>query len=120
MRNCPDCQERTPEQDFSAFYCKKCHNRRNRESRARNGGARRYHLRRRYGLEPEQVEMIVRSQGGKCAVCEIAPATQIDHCHSTGTVRGVLCLHCNAAMGAFQDDPELIRAAISYLEAYGD
>jgi len=39
----------------------------------------------------------------------------LDHCHKTGKIRGVLCQHHNTALGAFQDNIELMRKAIDYL-----
>lgn len=98
-------------------YCKECHNSRNRAFiKNRYGGTRHYHLRGRYGVGAEEVAQLVIAQGGLCAVCQKRPATQVDHDHKTGDVRGVVCLLCNAAMGAFGDDPQRIRRAIDYLE----
>ncbi len=98
-----------------APHCKPCYNARTRESVRRNGGARKYHLKAKYGLTPEQIEELKAKQGGLCAVCREAEATQVDHDHDTGRMRGILCLHCNAGMGAFRDDPRLIYQAIDYL-----
>lgn len=42
----------------------------------------------------------------------------MDHCHSTGRQRGVLCSRCNTGVGMFQDDPDLMRAAADYIERY--
>jgi hypothetical protein len=61
---------------------------------------------------------MIRAQGGLCALCKTNPATQVDHDHKTGRVRGILCLHCNAGMGAFHDDPAIIERAIRYLEQH--
>lgn len=95
--------------------CKVCYNARTRESIRRNGGNRKYHLKRRYGITSQEAEALKATQGGLCAVCRKAEATQVDHDHETGRVRGILCLHCNAGMGAFRDDPRLIYHAIDYL-----
>lgn len=40
----------------------------------------------------------------------------IDHDHETGTVRGLLCPSCNQALGLLKDSPDILRAAIHYLE----
>jgi hypothetical protein len=75
-----------------------------------------YHLKRRYGITEAQFDEMVNQQGGLCAACKKRPATQVDHDHQTGRVRGILCLNCNAALGAFKDDPRIVWAAIEYLE----
>jgi hypothetical protein len=127
-KRCSKCGELKPILDFPRnrksrdgyhLYCKVCHNAQVRESKNRlHGGSRHYHLRRRYGIGAEEVKMLIDAQGGICPICRRRPATQVDHDHKTGRVRGVLCLYCNAAMGAFHDDPELIEKAIAYLERY--
>ena len=70
----------------------------------------------KYGISDAEVARLIEAQEGLCAVCRQAPATQVDHDHSTGKIRGILCLHCNAGMGAFEDDPSIILRAIEYLE----
>ena len=42
----------------------------------------------------------------------------VDHCHRTGVFRGILCAECNLALGKFQDSPDVLRRAISYLERH--
>ena len=71
---------------------------------------------RRYGIGADEVDKLIRRQGGLCAVCRRREAKQVDHDHETGAVRGIVCLLCNAAMGAFHDDPDLIRRAIAYVD----
>jgi hypothetical protein len=126
-KGCPDCGEIKRLEEFPRYhrmpdgrgtYCRLCHNRRTRESVRRNGGSRRYHLRQRYGLESDQIDLMISQQGGVCAVCRKRPATQVDHDHKTGVVRGILCIYCNAAMGAFRDNPAIISDAIKYLESH--
>jgi hypothetical protein len=73
---------------------------------------------RRYGIGAEEVDELIRQQGGLCAVCGRREAKQVDHDHETGVVRGIVCLLCNAAMGAFHDDPNLIRRAIAYVKEH--
>lgn len=76
-------------------------------------------LRRKYGITPEQRNTILDSQGFACAICHGAldegRATHVDHCHTTGAVRGILCSPCNTAIGLLKEDPEVLRRAVEYL-----
>lgn len=77
--------------------------------------------RRKYGIGPEQYAELLAKQGGKCAICGTTDPGRgreylcVDHDHSSGTVRGLLCSPCNYALGQFKDDPDLLRAALEYL-----
>jgi hypothetical protein len=62
-------------------------------------------------------ERMLASQGGLCALCgQRMKVIQVDHCHRTGEVRGLLCSMCNTGLGKFGDDPARLRAAADYLE----
>ena len=60
-------------------------------------------------------------QGG-CGICGCKEpggrygTWNVDHCHKTGAVRGVLCWECNVGIGKLKDDPNLLRRAIQWLE----
>lgn len=58
-------------------------------------------------------------QGSHCAICGTVAldgkAWHIDHDHTTGVVRGILCPNCNLGLGVFQDDTSRLASAISYL-----
>lgn len=121
--------------------CKKCFVQRQRERRAlrtpekieeHNAISRRTARRKRlrkYGLTPETFAALLDRQGGVCAICRKPETTKqphrksgdeslaVDHCHETGKVRGLLCFMCNTALGKFNDDPDLMRRAIAYIEA---
>lgn len=72
----------------------------------------------RYGLSLAQYHALLARQGNACAICrKAARVLCIDHCHMTGRVRGLLCRKCNGGLGFYDDDPELLRAALAYLEA---
>ena len=84
-------------------------------------------LRNMYGLNIEQFQDIIDSQGGGCAICgrqqnreKRARSLHVDHDHHTGKIRGVLCSCCNKAIGLFRDDPELLERAAQYLKEHGD
>ncbi len=78
---------------------------------------------RGYGLTEDSLLEMFASQENKCAICQaiLEPyggpkGTHIDHCHSTGKVRGLLCPQCNHGLGKFRDSPEALRRAADYLE----
>lgn len=81
-------------------------------------------LRNLYGMTREQFDIMFESQNRCCAICQspLQPrvnrktGTNIDHCHTTGKVRGILCLLCNLGLGQYRDNPALLRAAAEYLE----
>lgn len=74
----------------------------------------------RYGINVEDYERMLTAQDGKCALCYSTPAAKkhldVDHCHTTGTVRGLLCRRCNMALGLFKDNARVLSAAVRYLK----
>ena len=79
-------------------------------------------LKIRYGLTKENYNELLEKQSGVCAICrgpQKAPTRRldVDHCHKSGVVRGLLCDHCNKAIAFLQDNPELLRKVASYVEA---
>lgn len=73
---------------------------------------------RRYGLTDEDYQSMLREQGGRCAVCGSTERLCVDHDHSTGAVRKILCDYCNKALGLIEDDPRRLRALAEYIEAH--
>lgn len=77
---------------------------------------RRAHLKAKYGLSPEQVESMRKAQGGKCAICDRKQARLlVDHCHTSGKVRGLLCQTCNTFLGWYEGKAEHILRFQKYL-----
>lgn len=76
-----------------------------------------YNLRVRYGLSLEEFEARVAAQGGLCTVASCGnPAEVVDHCHSSGKVRGVICKKCNWALGYAGDSVARLQGLINYLQ----
>lgn len=67
---------------------------------------------------PKSFEQMLKEQNGLCLICKKEPQKKelaVDHCHLTDKVRGLLCTNCNLGLGYFNEDVELLRAAIEYL-----
>jgi hypothetical protein len=142
MKICSDCGL---EKDFSEFnqiksgsrktilrrMCKLCYNSRQSvykkqrlanmdpQTRQRNNIR---HSAKYIGLDPEVILAHFDSHSGRCDICnekELAKngRLHIDHCHKTGTFRGLLCAKCNTGLGLFRDNPDLLIAAINYLNS---
>jgi hypothetical protein len=74
-------------------------------------------LQTKYGLTLTQVEQMHKDVDSRCQIClGYAERLHIDHCHSEGHVRGLLCGPCNRGLGLFKDNPEYLANAIKYLE----
>lgn len=87
------------------------------------------HIKVKFGLTTDQYESVLVKQGGLCAICQkpekiIDPRTgslrrlAVDHCHKTGTLRGLLCTSCNHGIGKLCDDSTIIRRAADYIDRY--
>ena len=90
----------------------------------------RNYYKRKYGITKEQYDAMVLQQGGLCAICR-KPETSldsrtsssviglaIDHCHTTGRIRKLLCKRCNMCLGRVGDSVEVLQAMIKYLEEH--
>lgn len=84
-------------------------------------------LKRHYDIDMEEYQRMFVAQGGVCAICKKAErATQngkvrwlsVDHRHSDGRVRGLLCSNCNTLIGWANEDVQRIEMAIQYLEKH--
>jgi len=82
---------------------------------------RRHNLKAAYNMTPEDYDLMLAFQGGGCKICGTKdPKTKsgrfnIDHCHESGAIRGILCNPCNVGLGAFTDDISKLEAAVRYL-----
>lgn len=81
-------------------------------------------LKHAYGITLEEYQAMLRSQHHKCAACDVdltqMPTNQIhiDHCHTTGAIRGILCGSCNRALGLMRDNPVRLRKLADYVERF--
>jgi hypothetical protein len=77
-------------------------------------------LRYLFGITLDDYNKLKENQNYKCAICGNERSEKkdfhVDHCHSTGKIRGLLCSNCNTGLGQFKDNIELLNKAISYLK----
>lgn len=86
---------------------------------------RNHHLKGTFGITVEQYGEMHKAQNGLCAICN-EPETAmrkgevinlaVDHCHTTGAVRGLLCRDCNHTLGKMKEDSAALRRAADYLD----
>lgn len=76
-------------------------------------------LKNKYSIDNERLKLLYESQSFKCAICsrteDEAGKFDIDHCHKSGHVRGLLCRSCNLGLGMFSDNTGILSLAIKYL-----
>lgn len=80
----------------------------------------------KFSIDKERFLQMLRDQDNKCKICGIdheewksannGKAFAVDHCHTTGKIRGLLCSWCNKGLGHFKDNQEALLAAIQYLK----
>ena len=104
--------------------CKKCTNKRcskRQKDIGYDNTSRSRHYKNRYGINLEEYEKILKDQKGVCAICKKSEKCStkkrlhVDHCHDTNEIRGLLCHHCNVALGNFKDDLDMLENAAVYL-----
>ena len=79
--------------------------------------ARNYSLKRKYKITFEEYNVIYNRQQGKCAICgNPEELLHVDHNHTTGEIRGLLCLKCNRGIGFLNDDIKILEQALAYLK----
>ena len=128
-KKCCRCGERKPLERFGnnkrssdgkLGHCKDCTASEMRKWRRSNPNKVRANNRKhRYGITAEEFALRLSEQMGLCLVCSdpIDEATAcVDHCHTHGHVRGLLCHPCNKGLGHFRDDTERLAKALAYLE----
>lgn len=81
---------------------------------------------KRYGIDCDTYEAILIMQDGLCAICGLPPSGKnqqsilhIDHCHTTGEIRGLLCHGCNTGIGGLKHNITILGNAKSYLNLHG-
>lgn len=86
------------------------------------------HYKKRYGITVEQYEAMAKQQNYLCAICN-NPETKkrkdgttmilcVDHNHTTGKVRELLCNKCNIFLGHLETNNVSLDAVAAYIERH--
>jgi hypothetical protein len=81
-----------------------------------------YTLIKAYGIKSKEYNKLLEKQNGCCAICKKPQESfkrmlSVDHDHTTGKIRGLLCYRCNSALGFLCDSVDMLNVAIKYLES---
>ena len=141
MKTCKNCLVEKPLEEFythkrtrdgKGSWCKKCLINKTAEKRKDpiqkelwKEYGRRSMLKKRYGITADKYDEMVALQSNSCAICGSTDVggrggssrLAVDHDHTTGKVRGLLCANCNNGLGRFKDNPDFLQKAIDYLNS---
>jgi len=88
---------------------------------AQRARVRNWHYRTHYGMSADDKRLMEQAQDNRCAICKThfsemnQRRIHVDHCHTTGKVRGILCHNCNQVLGQAADKIDVLESAIKYL-----
>tara|TARA_R110000782_G_scaffold244042_1_gene330799 strand:+ start:68 stop:529 length:462 start_codon:yes stop_codon:yes gene_type:complete len=150
MKECKKCSIEKPLIAFSKdkrqesgyfYYCKECCAAKDKAKYAKNTAeicekakthyaknrkkVRNQHLQKMYGIDTAIYEGMREQQLFSCLICKEHEDTLkrglfVDHCHTTGKVRGLLCQPCNFLLGMARDDRSVLKQAIKYLDQHNE
>jgi hypothetical protein len=109
------------QRDGYAHYCKPCKRAADKESKAKRDPEKvrlikqDQHLRATYGITLADYDLMYAIQQGRCAICSVCSDNlDVDHCHESGIVRGLLCRRCNLGL-SWIETPGWLNHAYTYL-----
>lgn len=130
MKHCSACNELKSLDEFNkhpdtkdkkSTFCRVCSNQKCKDWYAKNQTRKKnYGLKYKYGISLEKFLDMVSNQRGCCAICSVEfttdKSTHVDHNHSTGEIRMLLCNSCNHLLGNAKDSIQILENAIEYLK----
>jgi hypothetical protein len=121
---CNSCKDWLLNSEFGKAhsYCKQCYRDRS-NSRYDLDKQRSHLLKKKYGITSDKYNQMLSEQNHKCYICHIHEdkldrSLAVDHCHTTGKVRGLLCGNCNRFLGQIDDNINTAERLLEYLNKY--
>ena len=140
MKKCTKCGEVKSLDQFSnhirhkdgkRFRCKVCEAADQKEAKQKRlaldyegtrSKERAHNLKRMFGMSLEEYDEKLKAQDGVCAICgglcKSGKRLAVDHNHTTGKIRDLLCGNCNGGLGKFLENPELLLKAADYIRKH--
>lgn len=80
-----------------------------------------YHRKLKYNITENDYQKMLINQDYSCAICgihreDLNKDLAVDHCHSTGKIRDLLCANCNSGIGFFKESLFKLKSAIKYIK----
>lgn len=80
-------------------------------------------LEKTYGIDSFEWQRMFNAQKGCCLICgthqsKLKGRLHVDHCHTTGKIRSLLCVNCNQALGSIKEDREKALRLVDYIDNY--
>ena len=81
-----------------------------------------YNLKRKFNMSTDDYQKMLEQQGGRCATCDKEKSSNgkrlaVDHCHTTGKIRGLLCNECNTSLGLLKENTDILQELINYINS---
>lgn len=140
MKTCTNCKEtkcfseffkETRAKDGFLAHCKTCKKQylqkwvsENKEKKAKANSS--WYYKSKHNISYNEFRERASAQNNKCALCSVDLSFDkiqdnkavMDHCHTSGHKRGVLCYSCNLGLGKFKDNIKTLQNAVNYLKEY--
>jgi len=131
VARCPRCGQEKNLSEFNkdkhtylgySIYCRFCNRQKARERYLNHKERHKdVQLKSHFDITLEMYKEMESGQDGGCAICgrtraENGKSLAVDHCHTSGKVRGLLCNTCNTGLGMFNDSASILRQAVEYLD----
>lgn len=127
---CSNCKKVLPVSDFTKRLrnkdglrsrCKYCDRKDENSYRKKNPEVeRKRKLKSKYNITLEEYNNMIISQNGECYICKKQKILSVDHNHKTGRIRKLLCQKCNAGIGMFDENIDILKNVILYIQEHNN
>jgi len=114
--HCKECYGKIQIEKYHKLSLEEKRDRRNKYGPLDPDYYKKWKLRNQYGLTKDEFDGMIVEQNSLCKICSCHLDTpQIDHCHTTGKVRGLLCRNCNTSLGLLKENTNTLHSMIQYI-----